>query len=284
MRVKARIKNSTVWSALHEIYLADSKLFSNLKVTELFYHPPDVGIVSGKELEFIELKNIGTTSLDLSGLTFTNGIQFTFPTGSTLEPQSFIIIASNQEEFLIQYGFTPNYVYAGSLANEGEMITLESSTGEVIFSFTYFDTLPWPVEADGDGYSLISVYTSPQGNPDLPEYWTTSYYLFGSALADDLGSVVGIPEELFTDVDLNIYPNPASSEVNITFSLNTNENIEIGLYDLNGRLIHIVNEFFPAGRQSVNIQIGELSLEPGMYLIKFRSESMVTTKKLMVYK
>jgi len=282
---KARVKEGNTWSALHELHFLDANLFTNLKVTELHYHPPDYGVIGGKEFEFIEFKNTGTTTLDLSGLTFTDGVRFTFPAGSVLAPQSFVVIASNKAMFELFFGFPPHYeLSSGHFANEGEKVTLKTGTNEVVISFTYYDDYPWPPEADGDGYSLVSVYKNPRGNPDFPEYWTISKYLYGSPMADDLNSITAIPD-LFRNynVDFTVYPNPAGSYITIAFSLDQSEHVEIGLYDLSGRLIRLLaDENLPPGQHDKFHQLNDLNLTPGMYLIRFKTEYSVSTKKLII--
>jgi len=49
-----------------------------LRITEIMYNPP-----GGSLHEFIELQNVGTTPLDVSGFYF-EGISFTFPPNSAL--------------------------------------------------------------------------------------------------------------------------------------------------------------------------------------------------------
>jgi len=57
-------------------------VLANLRVTELMFEP-----ASTTRAEFIELKNISATqTLDLSGITFSSGITYTFPGGSALAP------------------------------------------------------------------------------------------------------------------------------------------------------------------------------------------------------
>jgi hypothetical protein len=283
-RIKARVRSSdTNWSALHEIVFEDSGLFSNLKVTELHYHPTDQDTVGAKQLEFIELKNIGDKTLDLSGLSFTDGISYTFPNGTTIAPKTFIVVASNPVEFERLYGFSTIHGYSGSLSNGGELIVLETSTNETVIAFTFYDTIPWPVEADGDGYSLISVETNPTGDPNQVEYWTSSKYLNGSPLADDEKSVTSNTEiNNATAFDFKIYPNPASSSVNIDFLLQNPGKVDIGLYDINGRLLHtLVNGFLPEGYHNRSVQLNHLNINTGIYLIAFKSANNVVTKKLI---
>lgn len=280
--IKARTKYTSTWSALHEIIFEDSGLFSNLKVTELHYHPQKQGVVDDKELEFIELKNTGTSDLDLSGMAFTDGIQFTFPEGSIISPGAFFVIASNTTEFYNLYKIQTGFQYSGSLSNGGETVTLQTTSNQNIISFTYSDSIPWPVEADGDGYSLVSKLTNPTGDPNLVDYWTISKTQNGSPGADDSGSITSVTEMPLANLDFMIYPNPSSSGINIGFTVNSNEKTEIGLYDLNGRLLqYLVNEQLPTGEHSKYISPDNLNLHPGMYLITMKSESNYKTKKLI---
>jgi hypothetical protein len=281
--VKARVKYTTTWSALHEVIFEDSGLFSNLKVTELHYHPTNQDTVDGKQLEFIELKNTGTTTLDLSGLSFTDGISFIFPNGTTLAPKAFVIVASNTGEFNRLYGFSTDYEYSGNLSNGGEQISLETASNQTVFSFTYFDTTPWPTEPDGNGYSLISAEVNPTVDPNMVEYWAVSKYLNGSPMADDEMSVTAVEAITFAKkTDLSIYPNPSSSSVNIDFSLNSNEKTEIDLHDLNGRLLQVlVKEQLSAGDHNQYIQLGDLNLNSGIYLITLTTKNTFAAKKLI---
>ncbi len=187
-QLKARIRWVDLWSPLHEIYFQDTSVFDYLKVTEMHYNPTDEGDLNGQELEFIELKNTGKRPIDLSGVSFTEGIQYTFATGTIVNPGDFVVLASNNEAFSGFYQMPTSHQYAGRLSNSGETITLKASTGEIIFSYSYSDKAPWPIEADGKGPSLVSVEVNPRGNPDTYEYWTLSKYKSGSPYANDEAS------------------------------------------------------------------------------------------------
>ncbi|MEZ5103424.1 MAG: CotH kinase family protein [Draconibacterium sp.] len=283
--IMARVKSGETWSALHELVFKNSDLFGNLKVTELHYHPLDQGEVNDKELEFIELKNTGSSELDLTGLSFTNGIEFIFPEGTSLAPDAFVIIASNAFEFNALYGFEADFQYSGSLSNGGEKIELKTGEGEIVITFTFSDENPWPEEADGEGYSLVSYQKNPTGNPDLADYWTISKNINGSPGLDDEISLTEISEKLAGHpTDFLIYPNPTSSAIYMDFNLNRNENTEICLFDLNGRLLQIMlNENLPAGNHSKFFKLDKYQLNPGIYLVTFRTANNSFARKL-IYK
>ena len=59
-----------------------------LKVTEVMYSP-----LGGAEYEFIELHNISpSASIDLTSMTFSNGITYAFPIGSSLGPNAYGLV------------------------------------------------------------------------------------------------------------------------------------------------------------------------------------------------
>lgn len=133
-----------------------AQLRAGLRITEIMYNPPAFGIYSGNDLEFLELKNIGAVTLDLSGLTFTAGITFTFPNGTTLAPGEHFLLGRNLIALQTKYpGLVVNGLYSGNLNNAGETLRLSTPGGETILEVTYDEVPPWPVTADGLGWSLV---------------------------------------------------------------------------------------------------------------------------------
>jgi hypothetical protein len=185
---RARVKDGTTWSAIVEATFFTAQDFTKLVVTEINYNPTSLGTVSGDEFEFIELKNVGNTTLDLGGCTFTNGITYTFPLGTTLAPGAFYLLArdatAGQANFHMRYpGVTVNGIYTGKLDNSGETLTLSAPTGGHIFDVNYNDSLPWPVSADGNGFTAVpksTIYNSDNG-----VFWRGSANIFGSPGAND---------------------------------------------------------------------------------------------------
>ncbi len=68
-------------------------LSQNLVVTEIMYDPPFYEGISGDHFEFLELQNVGTNTLEVGGLTFSAGIDFTFTNGTLLAPGASFLLA-----------------------------------------------------------------------------------------------------------------------------------------------------------------------------------------------
>ncbi|MCB1100632.1 MAG: lamin tail domain-containing protein [Verrucomicrobiae bacterium] len=204
--IRTRSLASGEWSALNEatFFVGTPASADNLVVSEINYHPADptaAEIASGLasddgDFEFLELRNISGGTIDLSGVRFTRGISFTFPLGTTLSANDYVVIVRNEAAFQLRYPTVPTSKIAGIFANGsgldngGETIAIappETITGTLIREFAYNDAAPWPESADGQGYTLQ--LRSPMSNPDhsLPENWRASSTIGGTPGASDDG-------------------------------------------------------------------------------------------------
>jgi hypothetical protein len=164
--VKARALNGGEWSALNEADFFRAQAAPGLVISEIMYHPPNIGAVNGDEFEFLELYNSSSTTLDLSGAAFTNGITYTFPMGSTIAPQGYLLLVSNPTAFANKYpGVRFHGTYSGQLSDAGERLTLIHANKAVLLTFDYGDAAPWPVTPDGFGFSLV--LRNPANTPDI---------------------------------------------------------------------------------------------------------------------
>lgn len=166
-----------------------------LRITELMFAPAapttvELAAAPGStagDYEFIELRNIGLTTLDLSNIRFTVGIEFTFPALTLAAGQSTLLV-KNTTAFLARYGpgksIAGNFV--GALDNSGERIRLEDAVGEMILDFRY-ESSWFPPTLNG-GYSLVTRENIPSyENYDLPMHWAISNQSGGSPDALDNG-------------------------------------------------------------------------------------------------
>jgi Lamin Tail Domain len=175
VHIKSRVLDGGAWSALNEATFAVGPVAENLRITEIMYHPQETGDPSDPNEEFIELRNIGTETLNLNLVKFTNGIDFTFP-DFDLAPGQYVVVVGDQQAFAARYGADINIAgqYAGRLANDGERIRLEDAIGQTILDFKYNDN--WYSLTDGKGYSLTiidEVNTDPD-NWNQKDSWRAS--------------------------------------------------------------------------------------------------------------
>ncbi len=137
-----------------------------LRITEIMYHPE-----GGGDAEYLELRNTGTTTLDLTGTRLAGGVDFDF-TGSSvisLPAGARVLVVRNAGAFTAAYGNVAGVagVYTGSLDNAGERLRLLDASGEEAQNFRYEPSW-WPV-TDGLGFSLVAV-----NEAAAPEAWGTA--------------------------------------------------------------------------------------------------------------
>jgi CotH kinase protein/Lamin Tail Domain len=177
------VPNGSSWSAPTKLYFFPGAVAASqatIQITEVLYHPappaPDE-VASGFDLsndfEFVRLTNTGAVPVDLTGIFFSNGIEFTAVPGlqNWLPAGQSVVVVENTAAFIYRYGstFTILGQFQGELNDGGDHIVLNDKAGAVISDFRYDDTNPWPVPAD-NGYSLL--YMS--GDPNLAGSWRVS--------------------------------------------------------------------------------------------------------------
>ena len=193
LTVKARTLNAGEWSALTEatFVVGTPASSANLIVSELNYHPP-----AGQEgREFIELLNISNETIDLGGVSFSAGIEFTFAQNTTLPAGGRIMVVNDPGLFTLAEqadiaGIFQNFT---RFDNGGERITLEDFLGESIFDFSYLDDSSWSTFPDGGGPSLTLI--DPANSPDLsdPFNWRSSSLPGGTPGGSDSTTFSGDP-------------------------------------------------------------------------------------------
>ncbi len=169
-----------------------------LVISEVNYNPApttqaerDAGFLDSDLFEWIEVKNVSPQPVDMTGLRFTKGADFDFPSGWTIPAGGFALVVKDVNAFRQRWGHPFDAIIAGSygsanLSNGGEEIKLSYGAGTEVRAFIYDDAAPWPAEADGTGRTLV--LKAPHALPDhtVPENWRASAAPGGSPGADDL--------------------------------------------------------------------------------------------------
>ena len=222
-RLRARAYNNDTgeWSALNEaLFTLDTEPAGNgnLVIAEMHYHPADpatpeeIAISNDRDdYEFLELLNIGSRAIDLTGVRFSAGVNFSFPDNTVLSPGERVVLLRNQLAYEVRYGGLPAtqwFEYSGRLSNDGESIILLAADSVAVHSFSYNDQPPWPAAADGEGPSLVLVNPTSDSDPGLAVSWAASRARGGSP---------GTPEAFGTDyaawsLDYNLAGGPGNDD------------------------------------------------------------------------
>jgi len=261
MLIKARILTSenNEWSPLVETYYVTEDYQNSLMISEIMYNSGFNGI------EFIELMNSGNTDINLIGLSFIDGIDYTFKKNTLLKSGEFIVLTNEMELFEALYNFKAYDVYTKRLSNKGETIILANYYGNIIDSVSYADTVPWPILADGLGRSLELI--SPELDNSLYSSWKISDIQYGTP-EEYISNTKDITYPTITKVQ--IYPNPATDWINIVIQGENfnNEDVFIEVYNNLGELIKKTG-FYSNATMKINLN----ELEPGFYMLRITNKT-----------
>lgn len=146
-------------------------LQDHLRITEMMPDPP-----GGSDYEFIELCNTDTGALDLSGVHFSDGIDFDFSAAgfTSLDPGAYCVVVGDLAAFTSRYGtagITIAGEFTGKLANEGETLEILGALNEEILRFTYGSGRGWPLAAEGAGHALVPLDSAIDGQRDSSLYY-----------------------------------------------------------------------------------------------------------------
>lgn len=150
-------------------------LLDGLRISEFIYKPN-----GGSDFEFIEMLNTGTTALDLSGVRFTNGVDYTFPAGTALARGAFAVVCRNRTAFLSRFPNAGTLLapgqFAGALDNNDEGITLSLPNPRDVAILNFRYETGWEPLTFTAGYSLthVDAVALPARDYNERESWTAS--------------------------------------------------------------------------------------------------------------
>ena len=160
-------------------------LLDSLRITEIMAEP-----LEGATYEFIELQNIGRTTLDLSGVRFTRGINYTFTQGAMLEPGEFVVVCADRDAFLSRYpeigARLSEGVYTGKLNNGGERLTLALPEPWNLHILDFDFDPGWYEASAAMGHSLVTIdqVTASPARWGESATWTVSSDALGTPGSD----------------------------------------------------------------------------------------------------
>ena len=168
-----------------------------LVVTEIMYHPPDVGTNDNQLHDFIELQNISGAALALFDPAqptniwrLRGGVDYEFPTNVTLAAHSNVVVVSfdpttdptSAASFRTHYGLSVDVPlfgpYRGKLNNDTDTIEVQKPSAYtnapyiLVEAVHYRDAAPWPAAADGTGQSLRRLHLAGYAND--PTNWVAA--------------------------------------------------------------------------------------------------------------
>ncbi|HEV7950911.1 MAG TPA: lamin tail domain-containing protein, partial [Glaciihabitans sp.] len=124
---------------------------TDIVINEIMADPPS----KQRDAEFVELHNRGSQPVDVSGWKLKEGVNFTIPPGTIMQPGAYLVIGANASWLNANYaGINAVGNWDGQLANSGEMLKLDDANGNLANAVDYRYGGEWPEHAEGNGSSL----------------------------------------------------------------------------------------------------------------------------------
>jgi len=133
-------------------------------------------------------------------------------------------------------------------------------------------------------YPLVSVVITEQrysnGETKLIQECYINERVYSCAGDNNLAGVQENDNALF---NYNVFPNPFKNDINISYQLNKDFVVTVGIYDILGKRIKdvVLNEKQNQGIYTYTIGASEIGLNPGMYFIKFEFGDKVMIEKII---
>jgi hypothetical protein len=272
-------------TTLTAAFSIDGSQAERIVINEINYHSSD----SFNPGDWIELYNRSSQNVDLGNWVLADsgaGREFTFPAGTLLPPDGYLILTQDRNAFSTLFPDVSNSIgdMDFGLSGSGEWIRLSDAEGRLVDSLAYADQAPWPAEADGLGATLELV--DPAGDNALPENWRAS---MGHGSPGVINTVTAsIDDNPKTSIPTLFslsqnYPNPFNPSTTIRFTLASSSFVSLKIIDLRGREIsNLVSEEMKAGTFSRQWNASHLS--SGIYLCCLNAGAFKETKKLFLLK
>lgn len=276
--IQVNLKKATTIKAVYQQTVDEG---NSVVINEINYNSA-VGNDAG---DWVELYNWGSADIDISGWILKDdddSHKFVFPENTILESNGFLVVCRNSTLFKSIHSSVTNI--AGNmdfgLASAGDMVRIFTKTGELVDSVSFRSESPWPAEPNGNGPTLELRHFS--HNNTLAESWKSSLENLGTP---GRGNSVTTGSEVFandlSETQLRIYPNPFTTETNITVDNKGFEPMRVRIFSLDGRLVRnenaMGNEFVWKGEN----QSGQ-KLQPGIYICTVYSGNKIFTGKLIL--
>jgi hypothetical protein len=129
--------------------------------------------------------------------------------------------------------------------------------------------------------AVASGFLNPDNNSGGPAFGIWVALPEGGSLIELPKSTVSVNDVLGQEIGLEIWPNPASSDLTISYTLEDASEISMDIMNIAGQLM-MSRDLGPRGSGSYTETIDVSSFREGMYLLRFRSNDNISTSKIKI--
>lgn len=169
--------------------------------------------------DWIELYNRSAGAIDLSNWQFRDQQDniFLFPVGTILNSGARLVVSDSLDAFAALFPGTTNIIgeFSFSLSNGGDAVVLYDNDYQLQYSLRFNDTSPWPLDPDGEGYTLE--FNADDDNPNIPENWIAGCP-YGSPGIPFTFPCPTLSAESIENINILVFPNPFADYLYIDIS------------------------------------------------------------------
>jgi hypothetical protein len=116
----------------------------SLVITEIMYHPPSTNLLE----QWFEIQNISTNAVVMSDWRTHGDVDFVFPSGTTLGPGGYLVVAADASTFRNQHPIVTNFVagWSGQLKHH---LGLKDTAGNTVTTTDFYGQGDWAVSVMG---------------------------------------------------------------------------------------------------------------------------------------
>lgn len=173
------------------------------------------------------------------------------------------------------FGYTNSYSCSTVLnwVNTNSITSVPSDSGAIQVAYYGGMGMPTIVIAGGSNHQLL-------GSPYIG-FAVGDTVQMANDIRNFLNNPAGISESSEPISKTSVYPNPVVSDINIEFSLSTEQKVEIALFDISGRkLLSLYNQETHSGKSKLAFPVKNIA--EGNYLLKISSNGYTKTHKLNI--
>jgi hypothetical protein len=144
--------------------------------------------------QWVEVYNRGAAATDLSGWSFSDGIDFVFAAGTTIPAGDYLVISNNAAALQSKWPAAASKIignFAGNIRRGGERLRLEDAFGNPANEVTFANDTPWPADAHGGGSSLE--LRDARADNNRPEAWAASNEAYRGSWQNYMFEAVATP-------------------------------------------------------------------------------------------
>lgn len=251
---------------------------SEIIFSEINYHSVDTSNAG----DWVELYNNTASAKNIGGWFFSDDDSthlFEIPAGVVLLPEQRYVLYSDASLFTSIFSqINPSDgPFSFGLSASGEAIRLFDQFGIIQQSMVYSDSLPWPMLADGFGYTMELI------DPNQPvceaSNWTSGCPGGSPAEALTWPCFPGmVTDNDHPDMPL-CYPNPAATSFSIFLPVSwQSSHVVVRISSFNGETENV----FVISPNTSRFEVNTTALTPGAYLIEMLNDNLQYKQMLLI--